>query len=155
MADPRTVTALLDAMQRGETGAEAELAPMVYDELRVLAQALVARESPGATLCTTALVHEAYLKLIGSPEAEFPAREQFFGFAARIMRNVLVDYARQRRAAKRGGGSERLPLDDVVEAVPGTEVDVLDLDEALVKLVTGPMSRMFAGAAALVDSKMP
>ena len=132
------VTRLLDAASAGDRQAAADLLPLVYDELRRLAAARMADERAGHTLDATALVHEAYLRLVG-PEAaaRFDGRGHFFAAAAEAMRRILVDHAREKRAAKRGGGNVRSALDpDQLPAPPGTEIDLLAVDEALTRFAT-------------------
>jgi RNA polymerase sigma factor (TIGR02999 family) len=135
MPDPakREVTELLEAWQHGDAGARERLLPLVYDELRRVARARLRRERPDHTLQATALVHEAYLRLIGPGEATPSNRLQLFGIAARLMREILVDHARRKAALKRGGPATRVSLDGV--AAPEVAiVDVLALDEALSEL---------------------
>src|ERR687897_3374080 len=103
------VTRLLDAAAAGDRKAAAELLPLVYDELRALAAARMVAEAPGHTLDATALVHEAYLRLVG--DQQFDGRGHFFAAAAEAMRRVLVDHARDRNRLKRGGGRRRVDLD--------------------------------------------
>src|SRR5438876_12032959 len=119
MAD---VTRLLDAAAAGDRRAAAELLPLVYDELRQLAAARLAREAPGQTLDATALVHEAYLRLVASPERErgeshWDGRGHFFAAAAEAMRRILIDQARRKQADKHGGGWHRLDVLDAELAV--------------------------------------
>lgn len=123
------VTRLLEAASRGDRQAAAELLPLVYDELRALAAAQMAHERPSQTLNATALVHEAYLKLVG--DQRFDGRGHFFAAAAEAMRRILVDHARARLATKRGGGATRDPIapDDI--AAPAPDDELLALDEAL------------------------
>ena len=129
------ITEALDALADGDDTARDRLVRAVYDELRVIARAALRRERDGHTLVTTALVHEAYEKVLG-PEPAFSSRGHFFGAAARAMRQVLVDHARRRDRVKRGGGERPVPLDAVGEvAAPGAPgVDLLDLDAALTRL---------------------
>jgi RNA polymerase sigma factor (TIGR02999 family) len=127
MAD---VTRLLDAAAAGDARAAADLLPLVYGELRRLAAERLARESPGQTLDATALVHEAYLRLIGTPA--YANRGHFFAAAAEAMRRVLIDAARAKAAAKRGGGRRRLPLEDGAAAVHSPE-GLIALDEVLTR----------------------
>jgi RNA polymerase sigma factor (TIGR02999 family) len=133
-SNPRDVTVLLAAVRDGDDSALEELTPLVYQELRKLAGSLLRKSPAGQTLRTTALVHEAYVKLVKQDGGEFEGRGRFYAFAAKVMRNVLVDYARERKAAKRGAAAGRLPLDEVLQVIPGTDVDVLDLNEALERL---------------------
>lgn len=123
------VTQLLEAAQQGNPHAVAELLPLVYDELRRLAAAQMAREKPGQTLDATALVHEAYLRLVGGQP--FADRGHFFRVAAEAMRRILIDRARHKRRLKAGGQRERVPLSDVEPAVEAPADDLLALDEAL------------------------
>ena len=111
-----------------------ELFPLVYAELRRIAAREMRREKPGRTLQTTALVHEAYLRLLKDASLSFENRAHFLGIAARAMREILIEHARARSARKRGGGAVRLTLDDFVAPVPSPSVDVLALDEALQRL---------------------
>jgi RNA polymerase sigma factor (TIGR02999 family) len=104
------VTRILSAIEQGDSHAAAQLLPLVYDELRRLAAAQMAHEKPGQTLDATALVHEAYLRLVG--EQRFESRRHFFAAAAEAMRRILVEQARRRAADKRGGAWQRLPLDE-------------------------------------------
>jgi RNA polymerase sigma factor (TIGR02999 family) len=129
------VTQLLDAAAAGDRQAAGELLPLVYDELRKLAAARMAAEAPGQTLEATALVHEAYLRLVGpADDRRWNSRSHFFAAAAEAMRRILVDRARRKRAAKRGGGTRRVPLDaaDIGFAAPAD--DLLDIDDALNRL---------------------
>jgi RNA polymerase sigma factor (TIGR02999 family) len=129
----REVTELLEAWQHGDAGARERLLPLVYDELRRVARARLRRERPDHTLQATALVHEAYLRLIGPGEATPRNRVQLFGIAARLMREILVDHARRKAALKRGGPATKVSLDGV--AAPEVAiVDILALDEALGEL---------------------
>jgi RNA polymerase sigma factor (TIGR02999 family) len=108
--------------------------PQIYDELRALAASLMRRERPGHTLQPTALVHEAYLRLLGQRQLDFSDRLRVLGAAARIMRRVLVDHARGRGRRKRGGGRVCLTLSEDVACTPAVDVDLLALDEALTRL---------------------
>ena len=130
------VTHLLDSARRGDEAAAADLLPIVYEELRRLARSRLAREPAGATLQATALVHEAYVRLVGDEPQRFENRAHFFGAAARAMRRVLVERARSRGRLKRGGENERISLSDVSMASDGglSPVDLLALDEALDRL---------------------
>ncbi len=111
-----------------------ELFPLVYAELRRIAAREMRREKPGRTLQTTALVHEAYLRLLKDASLSFENRAHFLGIAARAMREILIEHARARGAQKRGGGAVRLTLDDLVAPVSSPSIDVLALDEALQRL---------------------
>jgi RNA polymerase sigma factor (TIGR02999 family) len=129
------VTRLLDAAAAGDPTAAAELLPLVYDELRKLAAQRLAQERPGQTLQATALVHEAYLRLVDEPNGRrWDSRGHFFAAAAEAMRRILVDAARRRGAEKRGGRRERIDLPDLAGATADEPVDLLALDEALAKL---------------------
>ena len=128
------VTKLLDAIDRGESGAAAELLPFIYDELRSRAGKLIAAERCDHTLQRTALVHEAYLKLAGG-ELSFQSRAHFFNAAALAMRRILVDHAVHRRTRKRGGGQAHLQIDNVDVPDEWTEpMDWRELDAALAQL---------------------
>jgi RNA polymerase sigma factor (TIGR02999 family) len=127
------ITEVLSAMGRGESRAE-ELLPLVYDELRRLAAWRLANEQPGQTLQATALVHEAYLRLVGHEDPQRNGRRHFFGAAAEAMRRILVENARRKKRLKRGGQMERVDVDDVEILSPMPDDDLLVLDEALNKL---------------------
>jgi RNA polymerase sigma factor (TIGR02999 family) len=132
MAD---VTHLLDAAAAGDRQAAADLLPLVYDELRRLAAARMAAEAPGQTLQPTALVHEAYLRLVGSEDRErWDGRGHFFAAAAEAMRRILVDAARRKQRDKHGGDLERIDLDAASPAAPDVRHDLIALDAALTKL---------------------
>ena len=122
------ITHLLDAADTGDWQAAAELLPLVYDELRKLAAAKMAAEQPGHTLDATALVHEAYLRLVG--DQHFDGRAHFFAAAAEAMRRVLVNRARDRSRLKRGGGRNRVDLDRLTGPAAATDDDLLDLDRS-------------------------
>ena len=138
------VTALLAAWSRGDASAYDRLVPLVYSELREMAGRYLRRERPDHTLQPTALVHEAYLRLVDQTSARWSNREQFFAIAAQAMRRILVDHARGRDARKRGGDVVRVPLDDAGETPGGPdaaataagprEADLVDLDDALREL---------------------
>lgn len=129
------VTRLLDAAAAGNPQAAAELLPLVYDELRKLAAARIAAEQPGQTLQATALVHEAYVRLVGGdPGRPWNGRGHFFAAAAEAMRRILVDSARRKRAEKHGGGHRRVDLADVEPSADGPDLDLIALDEALDRL---------------------
>src|SRR5262249_40368881 len=125
------VTQILAAIEQGDPNAASQLLPLVYDELRRLAAAQMARELPGQTIDATALVHEAYLRLAG--EQKFDGRGHFFAAAAEAMRRILIDSARRKRRHKRGGDRRRQPLDVDQVAAPEMAEDLLALDEALTK----------------------
>jgi RNA polymerase sigma factor (TIGR02999 family) len=135
MARP-DVTLLLAEVERGDPRAAEALLPLVYDELRALAERRLAREPAGATLQATALVHEAWLRLVGDGGAggDWNSRGHFFGAAAQAMRRILVERARARTTAKRGGAALRVPLEPQNVAAPLSDEDLLALDEALERL---------------------
>lgn len=118
----------------GSQAAFDELFPLVYAELRRIAAREMRREKPGRTLQTTALVHEAYLRLLKDAALSFENRSHFLGIAARAMREILIEHARARAARKRGGGGVRLTLDDAVAGAAAPSIDVLAIDEALQRL---------------------
>jgi RNA polymerase sigma factor (TIGR02999 family) len=126
------VTQLLEAANRGDRQAAADLLPLVYDELRKLAAAKMAHEKQGQTLDATALVHEAYLRLVG--DQQFDGRGHFFSAAAEAMRRILVDRAREKTAEKRGGGLSKLNIDDIDLVASTTPDQLLAIDEALARL---------------------
>jgi RNA polymerase sigma factor (TIGR02999 family) len=128
------VTDLLQAWGKGDSAALDQLIPLVYGELRNQARRYLRRESPGHTLQTTGLVHEAYLRLVDQRRVDWKNRQQFFGVAAQIMRRVLVDHARGKHAAKRGGSGIHVTLDESTAADHDGGVDLLGLDEALTRL---------------------
>jgi RNA polymerase sigma factor (TIGR02999 family) len=132
---PSDVTAVLLELARGDTRAVDRLMPLVYDELRLIAQRALRSETPDHTLTPTALVHEAYLKLVQLDRVDWRDRAHFFGVCAAEMRRVLVSYARMRHAGKRGGPrQERVPLDNVLLAAQTQPEELLELDEALTTL---------------------
>jgi RNA polymerase sigma factor (TIGR02999 family) len=134
ITDPSdTPTALLLAWRRGDRAAFDRLVPLVHDELRRLARHYMGRERPDHTLQATALVNEAYLRLIEVTQVEWQGRAHFVAIAARIMRHILVDAARARGYKKRGGG-KRVSLDEAMLVADGPEVDVIDIDRALTAL---------------------
>jgi len=131
----KQVSELLLHWGNGDRKALEAILPLMYDELRRLARYHLRQQRPNHTLQTTALVHEAYLRLAQEEKLEVESRAHFLGIAAQLMRWILVDYERNRRAAKRGAGVTRLTLDDVaVPGSPGQDVDILALDEALDRL---------------------
>ena len=131
---PGDITQLLAAARAGERGAVDRLFALVYGELRRLAHLRLGREAPHGTLRTTALVHEVYIKLANRQALEVRDRSHFFALAARAMRNLVVDYARERQAQKRGGGAPVLELDEALLAGGDSPHDLLELDTALSKL---------------------
>jgi RNA polymerase sigma factor (TIGR02999 family) len=129
------VTRILSAIERGDPSAADQLLPIVYDELRRLAGQRLAQEKPGQTLQATALVHEAYLRLVDAdPVRGWDGRGHFFAAAAEAMRRILVDDARRKRSLKRGGLRARQEFDEAQVTAPDTGFDVLALDEALGRL---------------------
>ncbi len=128
------VTRLLHDASHGNREAFDRLLPMVYDELRRVAANQMSRERAGHTLSATALVHEAYVKLVGQDRVEWAGRSHFFAVASQAMRRVLVTYAESRRAKKRGGGAVHVPLDAVPTLTAAQADDVLDLHEAMNRL---------------------
>ena len=125
------VTRILSAVEHGDPQAAEQLLPLVYDELRKLAAQKLACEAPGQTLQATALVHEAYLRLVGDAPSPWDSRGHFFAAAAEAMRRILIDKARQKRRPKHGGQCRRVHLDDVSASVGQPADDLLALDEAL------------------------
>jgi len=135
MSTPEGVTQLLIDWSRGDQAALDKLMPLVYSELRRLATNYLRRERQGHTLQPTALVNEAYLKLIDQRNAKWQNRAQFFGISAQLMRRILVDHARQHQAAKRGGSAQqRLSITSAERLVKQPEIDLLALNEALEEL---------------------
>ena len=134
---PREITVLLKAWVAGDQTALDQLTPLIYDELRRVARRHMRKERPGNTLQTTALVHEAYLRLADAKNVDWKDRAHFFALSARIMRQILVDAARARASAKRGGDlqhvghSEAIVLDEIAENVPQKSIELLALDHAL------------------------
>jgi len=134
------ITQLLLAWSEGDKAAMDQLIPLVYDELRRLAKYHMRRERAGQTMQTTALIHETYLRLIDANQARLENRRQFFAAAARLMRQVLVDLARERGSRKRGGAAQQVSLDEVMVVSPQRGEGLLALDEAL-------------GALAVIDAR--
>jgi len=137
------VTQILSQVEQGDPAAAEQLLPLIYDELRKLAAAKLAQEQPGQTLQATALVHEAYLRLVGNREretgngehgGEWNSRGHFFAAAAEAMRRILIDQARRKRVVKHGGDLQRVALGEVEPAVNGLSDDLLALDESLTRL---------------------
>jgi RNA polymerase sigma factor (TIGR02999 family) len=131
---PERVTQLLADWGAGDQDALQRLMPIVYDELRRLAKGYLQRQPPGSTLQSTALVHEAYLRLADKKKVQWQDRAHFFAVSARIMRCILVDHARSRGSGKRGGGAYTIALDEAVMSVEGQDVNLIALDEALSRL---------------------
>ena len=133
----KNVTQILSAIEDGDSRAAEDLLPLVYDELRKLAAAKLANEKPGQTIQATGLVHEAWMRLLGSDaEIHWNGRGHFFGAAAKAMQRILIESARRKKSLKAGGDFERVQLSQVVHEVQGRKrnVDVLEVDEALKKL---------------------
>jgi len=126
------VTQILNAIEAGDAQAAEKLLPVLYDELRKLASNLLAHEKPGQTLDATALVHEAYLRLVG--DQQFANRRHFFAAAAEAMRRILVDNARRKATAKRGGQLQRINLEQVSAVGDGSDAELLALNDALTEL---------------------
>jgi len=131
MLSSESVTQLLHRWSEGDEQALERLTPLVYDELRRLASGYLRQQRPGHTLQATALVHEAYLQLLEMPHIEWKGRAHFIVVAAQMMRRILVDYARQQAAAKRGGGAFKVPLSRAERIPVEREVNLVALDEAL------------------------
>jgi RNA polymerase sigma-70 factor, ECF subfamily len=131
---PKDVSILLLAWSNGDETALEKLIPLVYEELHRLAHRYISRERPGNTLQTTALAHEAYLRLVDAQGVQWHNRAHFFAVAAQTMRRILVDLARARHNLKHGGGARQVSLDEVLVASPVRGVDMLALDEALGRL---------------------
>ena len=150
------VTRILSQIEQGDPQAAEKLLPLVYDELRMLAAARLAHESPGQTLQATALVHEAYVRLVGGQQDQFwDSRGHFFAAAAEAMRRILIDQARRKRSLKGGGELTQVELHDIEPIVSEGNVDVLALDEALDRLAARDSQaaelvklRFFAGLTA-------
>lgn len=128
------VTRILNAIEQGDAKAADELLPLVYEELRHLAAQKMSRESPGQTLQATALVHEAYIRLVGSEAQDWKGRTHFFAAAAEAMRRILIDNARRKQRLKRGGGQKKVDLEDAELPIEVPSDDLIALDEALDKL---------------------
>ena len=128
------VTHILQAIEQGDARAADQLLPLVYDELRKLAASRMARENPGHTLQPTALVHEAWMRLVGSKNPKFDGRGHFFAAAAEAMRRILIDRARRKRAVRHGGGQERVGFDEMDFVGPKNDDQLLAVNDALDKL---------------------
>lgn len=133
-ASPTQVTQLLARWSDGDNTAREALIPLIYDELRRVARIALSHQRPGHTLGSTALVHEAYMRLVGRTSVRFENRAHFFAVASHLMRRILVDHARKHNAAKRGGEQITLVLDDVIEPPLRRELNLAHLDEALTAL---------------------
>ena len=128
------VTRILTAIEHGDVKAVNELLPLVYEELRRLAAQKMSQEQPGQTLQATALVHEAYIRLIGSENRNWSGRAHFFAAAAEAMRRILIENARRKQRLRRGGARQRVELDDAYLPIEEPPEDMIALDEALAKL---------------------
>ena len=131
---PLNITQLLVDWSNGNTAALDELVPLVYPELRRLARAYMGRENSGHTLQTSALINEAYLKLVHRQDTRWENRSHFFAVAAQVMRHILVDHARKHRYRKRGGGAQHVPIDDFEIVCDEQAADLIALDDALQRL---------------------
>ena len=131
MSEQRDVTRLLVNWSNGDRQALEALLPLVYDELRMLAGRYLRRERSGHTLQSTALVHEAYLRLVDQRNVQWQNRAHFFAVAAQMIRRILVDHARKTQAEKRGGQAPRLSLDEAIAVAQGRDVDLVALDDAM------------------------
>lgn len=134
MSAEHDVTALLRRFQQGDDSAQQALIEAVYDELKQIAARHMRRERPGHTLQTTALVNEAYVKLVQARTTAWNGRTHFFAVAAKLMRQILVDHARQQAAGKRGGGAAVLPLNEALVFAPEQSSEIVRLDDALTRL---------------------
>jgi RNA polymerase sigma-70 factor (ECF subfamily) len=132
---PENITPLLRELQSGDKQAASKLMPLLYNELRRLAKNYMRRERPDHTLQATALVHEAYLKLVKQSPTSWQDRSHFLGIAAHVMRQILIDHARGHVREKRGGPQKAVPLDEAFVFSPGQSAELLRLDEALERLV--------------------
>jgi RNA polymerase sigma factor (TIGR02999 family) len=128
------VTRILNAIEKGDTKAADELLPLVYEELRILASQKLSQETPGQTLQATALVHEAYLRLVGSEAQNWDNRGHFFAAAAEAMRRILVDKARFKQSMRHGGKHQKVDLNDAILLIEDPKEDIIAVNEALDKL---------------------
>jgi len=133
-AIPQEITQLLTRWSSGDKAALDELIPLVYPELRRLARMYMGRENSGHTLQTSALINEAYLRLVNQQDVEWQDRAHFFAVAAQVMRHILVDHARKYRFSKRGGGAEHVPLDELAVVCDERAAELIALDDALNRL---------------------
>ena len=133
-SSPAEVTSLLNKLAVGDQEAAAKLVPLIYDELRRLAASRLLHERPHHTLQTTAMAHEAYMKLAVQRNAKWQNRAQFFGVASQVMRRILVDYARTQQRIRRGGKQQRVSFEDVLLVSPDRSAELLAVDESLSKL---------------------
>mgnify|MGYP001097426988 CR=1 FL=1 len=128
------VTRILTAIEQGDARAADQLLPLVYEELRRLAAQKMSQERPGQTLQATALVHEAYIRLVGSDARDWSGRTHFFAAAAEAMRRILIENARRKNRLKHGGARQKVDFDDASVVIAGPSDDIIALDEALSKL---------------------
>ncbi len=133
---PGEVSQLLVAWNKGDRAALDRLMPLVYEELRRMAKRHMSRQQPGRSLQTSELIHEAYERLVGRPDKRWQNRSHFFAVGAQAMRHILVDYARSRQAAKRGGGVRPVSLDEAMFATDERAAELVAVDAALIKLGT-------------------
>jgi len=131
---PQDVTLLLHSLNRGDSAAEAKLIPVIYDELRRLAAHYMRQERPDHTLQATALVHEAFLRLTRQKDVNWQGKAHFFGVAAKLMRQILIDHARGRLREKRGSGGQKLPLDEGLLLTEARSAELVAVDAALDRL---------------------
>ncbi len=136
MDEPEDITELLHRFQAGDEDAQSQLIDAVYGELRVIAARYMRREKENHTLQTTALVNEAYLKLVNLKTSNWQDRAHFYAVASRVMRRILVDHARKHIAGKRGGGIDILPLNEAIVFTPGRSSQIVRLDDALTRLAS-------------------
>lgn len=134
MSAAHSVSQLLEQWNNGDREALDKLMPLIYAELRKMAKRYMGQQNPGHTLQTTALIHEAYLRMVKQKEKHFENRAHFFGVAAQAMRHILVDYARARQSAKRGGGIRHVSLEEVALVTPERAAELVAFDEALKEL---------------------
>jgi RNA polymerase sigma-70 factor (ECF subfamily) len=134
MSDAHSVTQLLEQWNHGDREALDKLMPLIYEELHKMAKRYMSQQNPGHTLQTTALIHEAYLRMVKQKEKHFQNRAHFFGVAAQAMRHILVDYARARQAGKRGGGVRPVSLEEAALVSPERAGELVAFDEALKEL---------------------
>ena len=136
MTAAHSVTLLLEQWNQGDREALDKLMPLIYEELRKMARRYMSQQNPGHTLQTTALIHEAYLRMVKQKEKHFQNRAHFFGVAAQAMRHILVDYARSRHTAKRGGGARPISLEEAALVSPERAGELVAFDDALKELET-------------------
>ena len=134
MTDKTDITLLLDRLRDGDSSASEAIIPLLYEELRAIAARCLKSERRGHTLQPTALVNEAFLKLVNQKDADYRSRAHFMAIAAMVMRRILVSHAEKRGAAKRGGGAARVPFKDEIGARVERDIDLVALDEAMNKL---------------------